>query len=1120
LLAGSAEASRAQFWLPNYITNNAGFEAKHLAAGGSIGYGPLPLLAGGWTYSGDAGIARDSTDKTIPLMTDDPNGYPGGNYAYLRASATPGTLERTVNIPLRGNYQLQYQSPVAANSAWQLYHDITVTDPQGHVAVRAQRDVGASDPNQFLYFSVTNPGLHTLSFGNLINYPGTTNNYVLLDIMWITKTNFGPLANGGFDAAPLSPGQFQYYGGVQSQPVDSWAYSGNAGIATDSSNKVGFATWYPGVYARTNYAFLQTGNGTPGALEQTVMLPAIGKWVMSFSYGGRRPGPGSGGYTSFKASVLGDAGITMASTQVVTYSSLLFNNQTLAFLAGNQGPFTLRFDNLQDTGGTDNTAFIDNVQLLPASELSAAAPIFTLEPASVTNVVGTPETLHGTAILVSGETHPSYQWFEGSSVFPSNAVAVSGATSPDLTLPATTNDYTRSFFLRAYSGPGYWSDSLTATVRLVFPPAITSQPADQFVDAGQMATLSVGVSGSPPFTYQWYSGALGDTSNPVGTNSSYTTAPLGANARFWVEVLNDAGGSYAVTSRLASVTLLTQPLSGLTVCPGDAATFAVGAPSDDSTTIQWQRRVLGGSFTNIPGANTTSYTIQAVSAADDGSFFRAVFNSSVTNYVTIEAPLSVVTISAPTIAYDFTFGVPANTAIYGNAATGSGLLVLNIPETNQSSAWLTADLAPGHAVSGFVAHFTASVSAAPPEPMGDGFSFNWSPDLPNGTYAVAEQGEGSGLRVCFRTYDDGSGTAPAIDVKWGTNVVGHFMTNDAFLANGGSDVMIRLNTDGTLDMTYRCVSIFTRLPIPGYQPQFNSRFGLGSRTDAYDEAVWIKNVSLQLFVDPTNGLPGFTSMAPQLPSGLAINGAGTPNAQYPLFTSQDLVNWQFRTNVALGSNGLFQFVEPDISSPTKQFYRLKAAPNLPAGLVSWWHGDGNYLDSYGGRNGSNTVTGPTFTAGVRTPAFNFGGTNALSINSASLPPPWTVCVWVKRTADYGSIQTLFSGASTSLNIDQDGAGHPGMTLPIVNVVFQNGSVPPGQWTHLAFVGGPRALSYLINGVGQESALGTFSLPLNVMGAGKDGISNGLKAAIDEVIIFDRALTPEEVSQVYNATRAP
>jgi hypothetical protein len=156
---------------------------------------------------------------------------------------------------------------------------------------------------------------------------------------------------------------------------------------------------------------------------------------------------------------------------------------------------------------------------------------------------------------------------------------------------------------------------------------------------------------------------------------------------------------------------------------------------------------------------------------------------------------------------------------------------------------------------------------------------------------------------------------------------------------------------------------------------------------------------------------------------------------------------------------------------------------------------------------------------VRTPAFNFGGTNALSINSASLPAPWTVCVWVNRTAPSGSIQTLFSDASSSLNLDQDGAGHAGMTLPIASVVF-NGNVPPGQWTHLAFVCGPRALSYLINGEVQESALVTPSLPLNVMGAGKDGVSNGLNAAIDEVMIFDRALSPEEVSQVYNATRAP
>src|SRR5215472_10446315 len=47
------------------------------------------------------------------------------------------------------------------------------------------------------------------------------------------------LANGDFDAAPLSPGEYLYYS-AQAQPVDSWTYTGYAGIATDSSSKVGF----------------------------------------------------------------------------------------------------------------------------------------------------------------------------------------------------------------------------------------------------------------------------------------------------------------------------------------------------------------------------------------------------------------------------------------------------------------------------------------------------------------------------------------------------------------------------------------------------------------------------------------------------------------------------------------------------------------------------------------------------------------------------------------------------------------------------------------------------------------------------------------------------------------
>jgi hypothetical protein len=720
------------------------------------------------------------------------------------------------------------------------------------------------------------------------------------------------VTNGGFDAATLSPGQFLYYG-AQSQPVDSWTYAGAAGIATDSSNKVAFATGYPGVYPGTNYAFLQTSTGTPSAIEQSVMLPNTGQWLMTFDIAGRLAGSGSagsfGGNASFNASIIDSNGVTLVSRSLVTSSGQLFTNQTVGFTAQNKGPFTLRFDNVQNTSGSDNTVFIDNV-------------------------------------------------------------------------------------------------------RLVSPPAITSQPTDQVISRGQTATLGVGVSGTAPLTYQWYSGALGDTSNPVGTNSSYTTPPLSAAATFWVQVLNAAGPNYAATSRLASVQIVTgftlsQQPSGLTVCAGNPAAFTVGftAPSIPATTIQWQRRGLGGSYTNIPGATSTNYTIAAASAADDRSFFRAVFSNTGTNLITAEAPLSVMTISAPTIVYDFSSGVPTNTS-YGRSyvntpppATTNGWLDLMDPGVGGNLGFfLTADLAPGQAVSGFIAHFPSFIIPPPSGPMGDGFSFNWASDLPSYGFIPAEQGTGSGLRVCFRTYDDGSGTAPAIDVKWAHNLIGRFLTTDAFLSEQGTnaDIMVRLNTDGTFDMTYRCVSIFTRLPIPGYQPLFNSRFNLGSAAGNGQESVWIQNISLQLFVDPTNGVPGFTSMTRQGLSGLAINGAGAPNGQYPLFTSQDLVNWQFRTNVTLGSNGVFQFVEPDISWPPQQFYRLKAAPSLPSGLVSWWRGDDNYLDSIGGRNGIPPTNAPGFTAGIRTPAFNFGGTNALSINSAALPAPWTLCCWVIR----------------------------------------------------------------------------------------------------------------------------
>jgi uncharacterized protein (TIGR03437 family) len=92
------------------------------------------------------------------------------------------------------------------------------------------------------------------------------------------------------------------------------------------------------------------------------------------------------------------------------------------------------------------------------------------------------------------------------------------------------------------------------------PPAIATQPASATVPSGQPATLNVVASGAAPLSYQWYQGATGNTSAPVGVNSSsFTTPVLLAGASYWVRVTNPYGSA---DSNTAVLTLGAPPVSG------------------------------------------------------------------------------------------------------------------------------------------------------------------------------------------------------------------------------------------------------------------------------------------------------------------------------------------------------------------------------------------------------------------------------------------------------------------------------------------------------------------------------------------------------------------------------
>jgi hypothetical protein len=580
------------------------------------------------------------------------------------------------------------------------------------------------------------------------------------------------------------------------------------------------------------------------------------------------------------------------------------------------------------------------------------------------------------------------------------------------------------------------------------------------------------------------------------------------------------GGNFL--SFTTTVFAITQQPASRTACAGPSATFSVSVNAPGSATYQWQRRNPGAvAFNDVLNATSATYITPDVQPSFDGAGYRVIVSAPGTNITSSEALLSVISVSSPTVTYDFNSGLPPDTAVYGSAFLSNGVLVLTTNGGGLIGNFLTADLAPGRFVRGFAASFKLRVAQGSANPA-DGFSFNWAPNLPNGG-GVGEEGAGSGLTVSFDTFDNGLGEAPAIDVKWNSNVVSHTTVPLSFITdfNNFRTASIRLNGDGTVDLIYNCMSVLTRFPIPGYTPQLGGRFLLGARTSGEFAAHSVEDFAVQLDIDPTNGVPRLTAISNQPPTTVVIVGSGNPGQNVALLAAANITNtFTWRANVTPNASGIFTFVENTTGVP-QRFYRLAAAAQFPSNLVNYWRAESNYLDSFGGFDGT-PLNNLGFTNGQRGRAFNFDGTNhAMHIGGAAIPVPWTACFWVQRQDAAGASAALITDASTGLKLEQ--AATPrrvGFTQFGVADYSFNYVVPTNTWTHLAFVAGPSGTILYTNGVAADTNVATVALPRFTMGALINGSGDKLKGQLDETVLFNRALTPAEIQQVINATRGP
>jgi hypothetical protein len=238
------------------------------------------------------------------------------------------------------------------------------------------------------------------------------------------------------------------------------------------------------------------------------------------------------------------------------------------------------------------------------------------------------------------------------------------------TAPTVTATTTVTMYGASISG-GYGGSTGTGMLTItVNPPAvapsITSQPGNQTVTAGHMATFSVSAAGTAPLSYQWRKNGANISG---ATSSSYTTpatTTADSGSTFSVVVTNSAGSATSnnatltVNAAAVAPSITSQPASQ-TVTAGQMATFSVSATGTAPLSYQWRKNGA-----NITGATSISYTTPATTTADSGPTFSVVVTNSAGSATSNNATL---TVNAAAVAPSITSQPASQTVTAGQTAT-------------------------------------------------------------------------------------------------------------------------------------------------------------------------------------------------------------------------------------------------------------------------------------------------------------------------------------------------------------------------------------------------------------------------------------------------------------------
>ncbi len=154
--------------------------------------------------------------------------------------------------------------------------------------------------------------------------------------------------------------------------------------------------------------------------------------------------------------------------------------------------------------------------------------------------------------------------------------------------------------------------SSVATLTILLPPGITTQPRSLIVGVGSNATLTVSNNGTAPFGYQWI---FNTAPLPNQTNSALTIQAVDpTNAGSYQVVVTNLYGS--ATSSIVTLTVAFPPTvtndpSSQTIVAGSAVRFSVGMSGTGPFTYHWRFNGTNlpiGVISTIAGSGSGGYS--------------------------------------------------------------------------------------------------------------------------------------------------------------------------------------------------------------------------------------------------------------------------------------------------------------------------------------------------------------------------------------------------------------------------------------------------------------------------------------------------------------------------------